>query len=127
VDDTLLFMEASEEQARVIHDVLRRYEIGTGQLINPSKCSVMFGADCQMENQEKVMAILKAGNIAKEEKYLGLLTPEGRMKKERFKSIKERLSSRFSNWAERYMLGGAKEVLIKSVAQAIPTYVMGGF
>jgi hypothetical protein len=87
----------------------------------------MFGADCQMENQEKVMAILKAGNIAKEEKYLGLPTPEGRMKKERFKSIKERLSSRFSNWAERYMLGGAKEVLIKSVAQAIPTYVMGGF
>jgi hypothetical protein len=73
------------------------------------------------------MAILKAGNIAKEEKYLGLLTSEGRMKKERFKSIKERLSSRFSNWAERYMLGGAKEVLIKSVAQAIPTYVMGVF
>jgi hypothetical protein len=43
------------------------------------------------------------------------------------KSTKERLSKKFSSWAERYMSGGAKEVMIKSVAQVIPTYVMGVF
>jgi hypothetical protein len=56
-----------------------------------------------------------------------LPTPKGRMGKDRFKSTKERLPSKFTNWAERYMSAGAKEVLIKSVAQAIPTYVMGVF
>jgi hypothetical protein len=61
------------------------------------------------------------------EKYLGLPTPEGRLDKDKFKTTKERLVKRFSSWAEKYMSSSAKEVLIKSVAHAIPTYVMGVF
>jgi hypothetical protein len=49
------------------------------------------------------------------------------MNKEKYKTIKERLAKRFTNWVEKYMSMGAKEVLIKSVAQAIPTYIMGVF
>jgi hypothetical protein len=41
--------------------------------------------------------------------------------------MNERLAKRCTNWAEKYMSSGAKEVLIKLVAQAIPTYVMGVF
>jgi hypothetical protein len=74
------------------------------------------------EDQEKVMAILNVGKA--HENYLGLLTPEGRMSKRNFKSIKERLAKRFSSWEEIYMSSGAKEVLM---AQAISTYVMGVF
>jgi hypothetical protein len=56
------------------------------------------------------------GIVAAEEKYLGLPTPEGRMSKDRFKSTKDRLAKKCSSWVERYMSGGAKEVLIKLVA-----------
>jgi hypothetical protein len=105
----------------------RRYETGTSQLINPLKCSMMFGSTCTEEEHERVKALLNVGNIANEEKYLGLPTPSGRMSKDRFKTTKERLSKKFTSWAERYMSVGAKEVLIKSVTQAIPTYVMGIF
>jgi hypothetical protein len=31
---------------------------------------------------------------------------------------------KFTNWVERNMSAGAKEVIIKSAAQAIPIYVM---
>jgi hypothetical protein len=41
--------------------------------------------------------------------------------------VKERLTERFTNTAEKHMSTGAKEVLIKSAAQVIPTYVMEGF
>jgi hypothetical protein len=37
------------------------------------------------------------------------------------------LAKRFTSWVERFMSSGVKEVLIKFVAQAIPTYVMGVF
>jgi hypothetical protein len=37
------------------------------------------------------------------------------------------LVNRCNTWAEGHMLMGAKEVLIKSVAQAIPTYTIGIF
>jgi hypothetical protein len=78
-------------------------------------------------NHEKVMEVLSVGVEAVDEKYLGLLTPEGRLTKVKFKTTKERLVRMFSNWEERNMSSGAKEVLIKSVAQATPVYVMGIF
>jgi hypothetical protein len=46
MDDTLLFLEAKEDQALLIREALRLYERCIGQLINPLKCSVMFGAHC---------------------------------------------------------------------------------
>jgi hypothetical protein len=45
-DDTLLFLEAKEDQALLIREALQLYERCTGQLINPMKFSVMFGAHC---------------------------------------------------------------------------------
>jgi hypothetical protein len=126
-DDTLLFLEVTEDQAILVNDLLHLYEKSTGQLINPQKCSILFGANCSMDAQDRMKGVLKVSNITVEEKYLGLPTPDGRMGRNRFVSLKEKLISRLSNWAERNMSSGAKEVLIKVVAQAIPTYVMSVF
>jgi hypothetical protein len=111
----------------MMDEVLRMYEPCTGQLINPDKCSIMFGADCAEADQEAAKSVLRVNNVAVGKKYLGLPTPEVRMNKGRFKSLKQRFTKRFTNWAERNMSSGVNEVLIKSVGQAIPTYSMGGF
>jgi hypothetical protein len=73
-DDTLLFLEATGDQATKVNRVLRSYERGTGQLINPTKCSLFFSVACTEENKETVKTILGVQNIAQEEKYLGLPT-----------------------------------------------------
>ena len=62
-----------------------------------------------------------------EPRYLGLPTPQGRMKKERFQHIGDKLSKRIMDWSDRYASSARKEVLIKSVAQSLPTYLMGVF
>jgi hypothetical protein len=126
-DDTLFFLEVSEQQAGVVHRALKRYERCTGQLINSSKCSIMFGTGCMHLEREKVKEIMGVDTVVVDEKYLGLPTPEGRITKDKFKSTKEKMVSKFTNWVERNMSAGAKEVLIKSVAQAIPVYIMGIF
>jgi hypothetical protein len=126
-DNTLLFFQASEEQATVIKCVINEYEKGTGQQINLSKCSMLFDSMCTQQNKNRVLELLEVDNAVGESKYLGLPMAEGRMNKERIKMTKEKLVKRCSGWAEKHMSSAAKEVLVKSVAQAIPTYIMGVF
>jgi hypothetical protein len=57
-DDTLLFLEAKVDQAKIIHEVLRKCERCTGQLINPAKCSMMFGAACTNDDRDRVKEIM---------------------------------------------------------------------
>lgn len=44
-----------------------------------------------------------------------------------FVEIKERVGKILSDWKEKMLFMGGKEVLIKVVAQAIPTYSMSCF
>jgi hypothetical protein len=44
-----------------------------------------------------------------------------------FKHLKERISKRIQGWKEKMLSHAGKEILIKVVAQAIPTYAMGCF
>ena len=103
------------------------FERCTGQRINPDKCSILVGPQCTEGTQIEITNCLGVQNTSFEEKYLGLPVPEGRMKAERFQPTKERLAKRMIGWSEKYMSSGVKVVLIKAVAQAIPTYVMGIF
>jgi hypothetical protein len=88
---------------------------------------MLFSEFCPEDTRKSIKEELKVDQSHFEEKYLGLPTPEGRMKAAKFQPIKERFSKRLTDWSEKYMSTGAKDVLIKSVAQAIPTSVMGVF
>nr|ABA98911.1 retrotransposon protein, putative, unclassified, expressed [Oryza sativa Japonica Group] len=118
---------ACPEQAVIVHQALKKYQDYTGQLLSPAKCSLLSSAHCPDDTLDEIKAILQIQTSTFEAKYLGLPTPEGRMSADRFKSISERLAKRMNSWSEKFMSSGAKEVLIKSVAQAIPTYMMGVF
>lgn len=66
----------------------------TGQSVNPGKCSLLFGEHCPEDVMEETREALQVMTTSFEAKYLGLPTPNGRMKKERFQPIRERLSKR---------------------------------
>jgi hypothetical protein len=87
----------------------------------------MFGKNYPDLMKVRVLQILQVPNTVAGEKYLGLPTPDGRMTDVKFKSMKQKLVNKCSNWAEKHMSMAGKEVLIKSVAQAIPTYTMEVF
>ena len=60
-------------------------------------------------------------------KYLGLPLIIGKSKVEIFAEIKERVERKLLGWKEKMLSVGGREVLIKAVAQAIPTYTMSCF
>ena len=61
------------------------------------------------------------------EKYLGLPSLVGRNKKSSFNYIKERVWRKLQGWEEKLLSQVGREILIKVVAQAIPTYSMNCF
>jgi hypothetical protein len=126
-DDCILFFQANGSQARVIKSALATFEKGSGQLLSVSKCSILFSDQCSQISQNSVRQIMEVHREEFEDKYLGLPTPDGRMKKGKFQPYKDPLGKKLTNWAERYMSMGAKDELIKSVVQAIPIHVMSVF
>jgi hypothetical protein len=61
------------------------------------------------------------------EKYLGLPTTVGRSSKEAFEPIPSKIRSLMNGWGEKLLSCAAREILIKVVAQSIPTYSMSCF
>lgn len=57
-DDSLLFFKAAGDQAGVVNEILQWYALGTGQLINSTKCSILFGDSCPNERENEVRVVL---------------------------------------------------------------------
>ncbi|XP_057808759.1 uncharacterized protein LOC131023235 [Salvia miltiorrhiza] len=59
--------------------------------------------------------------------YLGLSTFTVCQKRVQFDFLRERVYKKFSSWKNKFSSAGGKEILIKSVILAIPTYTMSCF
>ena len=58
------------------------------------------------------------------DRYLGMITEVGKLKNRVFKYFKDRVWKFIQGWTKKKNSIGGKEVLIKSVAQAIPAYAI---
>ena len=75
---------------------------------------------------DSVKDALQVLTVGFEEKYLGLPTPDGRMTKGKFQNLQVKLTKRLFSF-DGHPTQAGKEVLIKSVAQEIPNYLMSVF
>ena len=56
--------------------------------------------------------------------YLGLPTLVGRSKYHTFSYLKDRIRKKLQGWKGKLLSRAGKEILIKAVAQSIPTYTL---
>ncbi|OMO59710.1 reverse transcriptase [Corchorus capsularis] len=126
-DDSLLFGKANSAESGKVKDYLRIYEECSGQKINFEKSVVFFSRNIAQSDRDRVKAIFAVGEQSIIEKYLGLPTFVGRNKRSAFNWIKERIAKKIASWNMRWLSQGGREVMIKSVLQAIPTYAMNVF
>lgn len=80
-----------------------------------------------MERKHYIKEALGVPEIRSYEKYLGLPSLIGQRKKASFDYIKERVWQKLQGWEEKLLSSAGREILIKAVVQAIPTYTMSCF
>jgi hypothetical protein len=89
-----------------------------------SKSEVFFSRNISMGAQEDLSRIMGVRHVLGTGTYLGLPSMVGRSKKSTFTFVKDRVWKRINSWRGRALSKAGKEVMIKSVLQSIPSYVM---
>lgn len=79
------------------------------------------------DQRQLIKATLGVVEIQNYESYLGLPSLVGKNKKASFNYIKERVWRKLQEWKEKLLSQAGREVLIKAVVQAIPTYIINCF
>ncbi|XP_042959546.1 uncharacterized protein LOC122294694 [Carya illinoinensis] len=126
-DDNLLFCQANPKELMYLLDTLAVYEQASGQMLNKEKSSVFFSKNSKKETKEQILQLAGVKTNDSFEKYLGLLACVGRTKVVAFHSFIDKTWAKIANWKTKHLSIAGKEVLLKSVIQAIPAYTMGIF
>ena len=66
-------------------------------------------------------------NESLSERYLGMPSDVGNNKNGAFKFLKDRVWNKIKGWMEKILSAGGKEILIKSIAQAVLVFSMSCF
>ena len=97
------------------------------QAVNREKSVVYFNPNVLPPLRAEIKKTLGILVEAFTECYLGLPTAVGRITSGSFSHIGERSRSKMQGWSEKNLSCAGREVLLKSVVQAIPTFSMSCF
>ena len=123
-DDSLILCKANGEEACKLRRILEVYKEASGQLINMEKSSLMFSGNVSHRQINGVMRELQGMRRVVQSKYLGLPLVIGRSKRQVLDFIRQKTIARLKGWKEQLLSPAGKEVLLKAVIMALPTYVM---
>ncbi|KAL0463003.1 UNVERIFIED_CONTAM: putative mitochondrial protein [Sesamum latifolium] len=126
-DDTMIFFEATHKAICTVKEILLKFEMASVLKINLEKSAVVFSSNVHITRQEELATILGVGVKRKHDKYLGLPSVVGRAKRDVFEGLKDRCWQKLNGWATKKLSQAGRVTLIKSVLQAIPSYIMNCF
>ncbi|WJX25744.1 hypothetical protein P8452_14757 [Trifolium repens] len=126
-DDCFLFFKACDMQAQNMKTILSTYEAASGQSISLPKSEVYYSRNVSGALKQSITTILGVHAILGTGKYLGLPSMIGRNRTAVFAYIKDRVWQKINSWSSKCLSKAGREVMIKSVLQVIPSYVMSIF
>jgi ribonuclease HI len=126
-DDSLLFCRACLADWVTLTNLLENYERGSGQRLNKDKTSIFFSRNTSQEDRRCILQLSGIPATQRYDKYLGLPALVGKSRIREFQSIIDRVKGRVLDWKVKFLSQAGKEILLKAVVQAIPTYSMSIF
>ncbi|XP_060969965.1 uncharacterized protein LOC115713751 [Cannabis sativa] len=126
-DDCYIYCKAIDREARSVLLLLQLFEQASGQCINYSKSTILFSLTTTSATRQEMCNLLRMIEAPDNSMYLGLPCIMGRNKNAILGILKDKMHKRILSWEGRLLSKTGKEVLIKTVAQALPTYAMSVF
>ena len=126
-DTSVFFTKGDDRSIDTLKSAIQTYCDGSGQKINTRKSSIFFGTNCNEQIKERVKQKMGIQDDTLQATYLGMPTWVGRSPTNSFSFLTGRLWKKLNGWSDRPLSRAGKEILLKSVAQAMPTYVMSCF
>jgi hypothetical protein len=112
---------------QTLKKILQDYEVSSGQRVNLNKSAILFAPGCPDSVKEDVKSRIGIACEALSERYLGLPTVVERSKDGCFKYVTDRSWAKVKGLKGQGMSKEAKNVIVKSVLQAVPAYPMSYF
>lgn len=126
-DDSYLFCKADLKDAESVLDLFNTYEKASGQQVNKEKSSIFFSSNVILYNRQSVCLSLQMSEATVHMTYLGLPNIIGRNKSALLGYLKDKVNTKIRSWEGNILSRAGKEILIKQVAQTLPSYAMSVF
>lgn len=120
-NDSLILCRASLTDCCHLKGIFYCYSAASRQNFNYDKSSILFSPNVTHNVRCDIKTLFGLAEVPIYERYLGLPAMVGRNRRYFFRDLK------LSCWQDKSFSCGGKEVLIKAVAQAIPSYTMSVF
>ncbi|KAL9689163.1 hypothetical protein QQ045_033596 [Rhodiola kirilowii] len=126
-DDCVFFLKAKHDSVDWVREILSRYEKISGQKVNYAKSEMVCSKNATEDLRNKFVEKLHLRAVDSHSKYLGLPLSFGNRKTWLFREIDKKVLRKIHDWKHKLLSGAGREVLIKSILQAIPIYAMSCF
>src|SRR2546430_2201133 len=123
-DDLLLFSHADEEQVSLVKNILTKFAIISGQLVNDTKTRVFFSKNVHASRAIDLSSQLEFTLSNDLGKYLGTPLLLRRPTKHTYNDMVEKVTKRLSGWNASTLSLAGRTTLTRAVLQAVPLYTM---
>ncbi|KAK8684254.1 hypothetical protein V6N13_040284 [Hibiscus sabdariffa] len=121
-DDSLVFLRNDMSGVHCLKDILTTYSTVSGQKVNFSKSTAYFSPRTPPEHWLAVHESLGVQEVSDPGIYLGVPLLIGKNKYAAFGRYRDKMDTRVSKWSNLLLSFSGREVLIKSIAQALPVH-----
>ncbi|XP_048599926.1 uncharacterized protein LOC125580030 [Brassica napus] len=126
-DDSLLLCKATVEEGAELVRRLKLYGDASGQVINTSKSSIIFGSKVPAMFRNQMKEVLSIDAEGGEGFYLGLPECFSVSKSKLLNFIHDKVQKRLRGGGSKILSQGGKEIILKSVGMALPVFAMSCF
>lgn len=123
-DDCLLFFRASIAEAHHIKETLKWFCANSGEKVNLIKYKVYFASKVHQHHRRIIGRILGMQEGHWPMKYMGITMDGKRLPMQAYEPILTRIRGKLAGWKAKTLSFAGKLVLICSVVEAMPSYLL---